>query len=281
MEDEFNESMPDELAARFAAYAPVTEPEAPIPTPETTEETPAEPVQALTEAEPTETTETSPETTGEAVKAEEPPADEKAELEERLQRQYWENREAKRLLKLKEQELEALRGNRVESEDETVARRAELLAQQMAQTNIIRTESMRVKNAIEKEYGNSATIIDAFAAVTGEGVPTVFLQALTEAAHGDEHKILHYLARNPDEIERITNLSPILQGAAISKIATKVNAPPPQSKAPPPIHPVGGSTKSADTATKDFVRDFDKLSKEERYRILDEQESKARSSRLH
>jgi hypothetical protein len=53
--------------------------------------------------------------------------------------------------------------------------------------------------------------------------------------------ILYYLAKNPDEFERIADLSPLRQIAEIGKLEDKVAKPPAKkaSNAPDPIKPVG------------------------------------------
>jgi hypothetical protein len=57
--------------------------------------------------------------------------------------------------------------------------------------------------------------------------------------------ILHYLAKHPEEAERIAELSPIRQVAEIGKIEVIVSKPQPKkaSNAPEPISPVGAKAK--------------------------------------
>ena len=60
-------------------------------------------------------------------------------------------------------------------------------------------------------------------------------------------KILHYLAKNPDEAERIASLSPGKQAREIVRLDEKLAKPPVKpSKAPEPIKPVGGKTAVGD-----------------------------------
>jgi hypothetical protein len=60
-------------------------------------------------------------------------------------------------------------------------------------------------------------------------------------------KILHYLAKNPDEAERIASLSPGKQAREIVRLEEKLAKPPVKpSKAPDPITPVGGKAAVGD-----------------------------------
>lgn len=61
-------------------------------------------------------------------------------------------------------------------------------------------------------------------------------------------KLMAHLAANPEEVERIANLSPARQAAEIGKIETKLASAPKVSTAPAPIKPIGsrGSASNAD-----------------------------------
>jgi hypothetical protein len=61
-------------------------------------------------------------------------------------------------------------------------------------------------------------------------------------------KLMHYMATNPDEVERIAGLSPARQAAEIGKLETKLASAPKASNAPPPIKPIGakGSAGNSD-----------------------------------
>ena len=67
-------------------------------------------------------------------------------------------------------------------------------------------------------------------------------------------KLMAYMAGNPDEVARISALSPYRQAVEIGKLETKVTSGPKVSAAPPPIKTIGGSassTKTIETATGD------------------------------
>jgi len=263
----------DELDQRFAAYAAQNQPAA-----ETAAEPAPEVVETAVDDNPLETASETPEGAEAPAKTEAEPVDEKAELEERLQRQYFENREAKRREKLKDQELEVLRGTRKENRDETVAREAEALATQISKQNAFAAECNRIAKELDKAFGGFQPVVAKFQETFGgDGIPVPLLEAVIEAGEGQEHKVLKWLSDNLDEAERIQGLTPAKQGAAIAKISAKVSAPKPVSNAPPPIKTVGGGTKGTDGPVKDFA----KMSTAEQIRFWDEEDRKRKANRYH
>lgn len=266
----------DELEQRFNAYAAQNQPAVTEPvteTPEAAPETTAEDAALAIATEAAEAAETAP-----AATEAEPIIDEKAELEERLQRQYFEQREAKRLLKVAQQELEVLRGTRQENRDETLAREAEALARQIATQTTFNADCNRIAKELDKSFGGSAPIVAKFAATFGpDGIPRPLLEAVIESGEGQEHKVIHWLSNNLDEAERIQGLTPAKQGAAIAKISAKLTTPKAVSNAPPPIKTVGGGVKSSDGPAKDFS----KMSTSEQIKMWDEEDRKKRANRYH
>lgn len=274
----------DELDQRFAAYAAQNTPAASdtaAPSPGAAVDLPntAAATAQTTGADPaTDDARATAEASGGASEPKEtdPPVDEKAELEERLQRQYFEQREAKRLLKLAQQELEVLRGTRKENRDETLAREAEALAGQMATQNAFNAECNRIAKELDKAYGGFAPIVAKFQQTfSSEGIPRPLLEAVIEAGEGQEHKVLHWLSNNLDEAERIQGLPAAKQGVAIARISAKMTAPKPVSNAPPPIRTVGGGSKSSEGPAKDFS----KMSTAEQIKFYDEEDRKKRASK--
>lgn len=70
-------------------------------------------------------------------------------------------------------------------------------------------------------------------------------QAISESELG--HEIAYFLGKNPEEAERISDLSPIRQQIEIGKLEAKLSISNPRtSTAPPPINPLKGGGK-ADT----------------------------------
>lgn len=72
--------------------------------------------------------------------------------------------------------------------------------------------------------------------------------------------LLHYLAKNPDEAERIAELSPVRQVAELGKLETKLSpAARKASSAPAPITPVGNSGSTSTKKLAEMTQDeFDK-----------------------
>lgn len=199
------------------------------------------------------------------------------EYQERIKRAHIEAREAKRRAKLLEQELAVLRGTQTETRDESITREAHQMAQQIAVQNDFLKETQRIASQIEKNFGSVQSVINAFATSFPEvgGIPTPLIEAAIEAGEGQEHKILHWLSNNLDEAERIAGLPPARQGAAVAKIAQKLNAPKPVTKMTTPIKPVSGQAKAVATPAKDVS----KMSSAELQAHFDEEDRKERIKR--
>lgn len=74
-----------------------------------------------------------------------------------------------------------------------------------------------------------------------------FLEIVTDMDEG--HKVINHLGANPDEAERILSLPPLKQARELAKLEAslgKAAPPPPVSKAPAPISPVGSRTTPAE-----------------------------------
>ncbi len=74
------------------------------------------------------------------------------------------------------------------------------------------------------------------------GLTPAFIEATMEA--GDAHVILQTLAQDMDEASRIMALSPTRQAVALAKVASKLQAAPKTSSAPPPIRALNGGGTS-------------------------------------
>jgi hypothetical protein len=66
-------------------------------------------------------------------------------------------------------------------------------------------------------------------------------------------KLMHYLAANPEEVDRIAALSPARQAAELGKLEAKALAakPPPRSNAPQALSPIKGGSASGAPSPKD------------------------------
>lgn len=158
-----------------------------------------------------------------------------------------------------------------ESYEDFIAAKAEFRAEKRADERV----EKRLKEADEKRSRERASEeqqslakswdasveaarkeIDDFDEVVGESeAPTTHTmsRALQELPHGA--KVLHYLAKHPDEAERIAKLTPVRQVAEIGKLEDKVSqlkpSPKTPSKAPAPINTLGGTNSTATTSLND------------------------------
>ena len=85
---------------------------------------------------------------------------------------------------------------------------------------------------------------------------TAFIDAIIET--GDGPRLIHELASDPSEAERIFKLSPVKQGIALAKLAAMEA--PASTAAPKPITPVGNRAGSRIPITPDDVGRADNLS---------------------
>ncbi|WP_175017332.1 hypothetical protein [Burkholderia aenigmatica] len=87
------------------------------------------------------------------------------------------------------------------------------------------------------------------------GASPEFLEAVTAMDAG--HKVLHHLGQHPEEAERLLSLPPLRMTLELARLETTVGQakPPPVSKAPAPISPVGG--KSAPVEPEEFATTAD------------------------
>jgi hypothetical protein len=76
-------------------------------------------------------------------------------------------------------------------------------------------------------------------------------------------KLMAYMSANPEEVARISALSPARQAAEIGKLEAKVATAPKTSKAPPPITPIGsrGGGQNTDYATMSVDQVADAMKK--------------------
>lgn len=128
-------------------------------------------------------------------------------------------------------------------------RRAEqLLAERQQQAKLAELQTNGEKE-FKDEFKSAMVTLHSLGAMDNDPAAIAFSEAVFES--DAPHKVLHYLGNNPDEATRILSLSPRQQARAIGLIEAQLaNAkanPPPVSKAPPPVKPVG-SRSSAPTS---------------------------------
>jgi hypothetical protein len=133
-------------------------------------------------------------------------------------------------------------------------------AQQEARTKQQQAESERHAGELQKL---AATRIAAgqkefadFDAVINEAVADGLIKpgselhlAIIESDIG--HKVAYHLAKNPDEAERIAELSPRSMAREIGKLEAKLAAAPAPKPKPAPIDPLGGSPRTSSVAPSD------------------------------
>jgi hypothetical protein len=161
------------------------------------------------------------------------------DLNKRNARLFHEKRAAERQAKSLREQLARLQGTSPPDPDADAQHRIEERAAQIATERGYNDRANAIYNQGIKEFPDFEQSLAGFRDLGG--VSPALVEAAEEA--GDAHKIIHYLAKNLDEAERVINLKPHQMGAALSKIGAKLSAvppPKPQSKAPPPIKMVAG-----------------------------------------
>lgn len=124
------------------------------------------------------------------------------------------------------------------------------------------SEQEKQREAFRKAMKESAKDIADFDEVMSEikaTDPVAQINAHAIEAADAPGKILHHLAKNPDEAERIASLSPGKQAREIVRLEEKLAKPPVKpSKAPEPIEPVGGGKAAVGDEMPDPKREPEK-----------------------
>jgi hypothetical protein len=130
--------------------------------------------------------------------------------------------------------------------DERVEKRLQAQTEQQQNAEIQRKEEEsrnRFRRLMDKAHKKDEAFEDSYEYVNGAtlGNPA-FTEAIIDSEVAD--KLITYLAKNPEETERIADLSEIGTTKAIGAIEEKIKAPPPKPKkkteAPKPVNAVGG-----------------------------------------
>jgi hypothetical protein len=160
----------------------------------------------------------------------------------RLRRLYMENRALKRAQAERDAELEVLRKQREPTSDEAVKMEAARIAKEQEFVTNFNASCDKVAAAGKAQYKDFMPSLDALWGTIGplhENVP--FVEAIIAAGDNDAHKLVRWLGKNPDEAERIHNLSPVKAGVELAKRMAKLNAPPapkPVTKMEAPVTPL-------------------------------------------
>jgi hypothetical protein len=242
----------------------------------TTEQQPFDPIENTPEVEPTVQTEPS-EPLEEATEPVEKAAEETDESEtepaedadKRMARMAHEMREAKKQARQLKAELQQLRGERPPAEpDAELDRKVQERAEQLSRQKVFVDTCNDIYAKGAAEYGKAAwdEEIKELSSMAGQYVPPVIIEAAQDA--GNPHQILHYLAENPDEYEVLLNQPVHKTAVQIAKIAAKLHAPKPVSKAPAPIRPVTGPAsgpKNLETMPLDqYMREMNQRDRQRR-----------------
>lgn len=185
---------------------------------------------------------TQPEETKAEETAPEKTDDDADDMEARVRRLHIEAREAKRAAQQAQREADIARGNVQLPKDEAIIAEAQALAKQISAQEIWNKECNRIGEAGTKEFKDFDKVVEGYKTNFNGQVPTQLIEGAIEVMPGQEAKMLHYLGKNLDVAEHILSLSPVKAGAALAKLADKLNAKPAVSKAPAPIKPVAGGT---------------------------------------
>ena len=122
-----------------------------------------------------------------------------------------------------------------------------------------KAEADKADQALTKSWTDSVAKVrdkyDDYDEVTqDEGFNPTPAMARAMLESDQKAEIAYYLAKNPEEMERIAKLSPLRQAAEVMKLEDKVASKSPAkkpSKAPAPIDPVGGKSKGDENALRD------------------------------
>jgi hypothetical protein len=125
---------------------------------------------------------------------------------------------------------------------------AELQQQQYIESFNRKCEEVNDKGISEfPDFRDTLEKLGQVGLITNESMQ--FLEIVTELP--DSHKLLYHLGKNPDEAERLTNLSPTKQAIELAKLEVKISKQKeqkdlrPVSKAPPPIKPISGTSSTS------------------------------------
>lgn len=180
---------------------------------------------------------------------EEAEPDEKVDLKRRLDSQFRQKRKMAEELNRLKHEVEVLRGERTETRDETIDREVASRLDARSAEKSFQNKTIEIGEKGAKEFADfDSTVIKLNEDLGGMGLGPL-TQVITDAAPGAEHKILHYLGKNPTIAEDIMdqfNISITKGVLALNKVVDKATkAPSTVSKASPPIKRLATNTVAA------------------------------------
>lgn len=201
------------------------------------------------------------------------------DLKKRLARESHAKRQEKKQRELLQREIEVLRGQRTETTDEAHQRQVRIEAERLVSQQTMANDQRRILESGQDTFKDFGKVLGDWREAFPEegGVPQQIIDAASELAHGDEHKVLYHLGKNLDEAERIYDLmktSSMKGSVAFSEFVKKVTAPPAVSKAAKPITPITGAAKTPEPQLAQ-ITDAGEWIKKRR----EEQEAKRKSGR--
>lgn len=148
-------------------------------------------------------------------------------------------------------------------------------AQENQKTQYQQTRDSFTARAIE--FGKAKSDYEEVIAGVGDLSPSLTVQQIWFEAGEDGPALMYEMAKDPEEFERINNLSPILAARAIGRIEARLSNEPSQTqqneirttKTPKPVTPVG--TKSTGASSKSLA-DMAKSGNYEDYKRTREEE---------
>lgn len=157
-----------------------------------------------------------------------------------LQTARAENAELKRLIEVGA----AKKDDNVQLTTADIQKLAREEANRIARDEKFNERSNEIYGAGVKQY-SKAEFDGAIDTIKTAGlIPVDMIDVLSDL--GDGHKILKHLSDDLDEVERLFSLSPTKRAIELTKLHTKVTAPPRKqlSNAPDPVKPLTGGTKA-------------------------------------
>lgn len=132
-----------------------------------------------------------------------------------------------------------------------VEQRAAVLSAQQRDAERFNTAAQEVITKGRGDFQDFDNVLGNFAALGGLNTDAgrTMLQAALDTGQG--HKVLYNLAQNLDEAQRVLALPPTKMAIELDRMATKMVATPPRSKAPEPIEPITGRVAQATDAPQE------------------------------
>jgi hypothetical protein len=116
-------------------------------------------------------------------------------------------------------------------------------AARIAEQTAMQEKLRSFDSAGRKEFGDKEFIerCNTLASLGASENPA-FMQVVTELEDGP--RVVAHLADDPEKAMQVLSLPPLRMAAALARLSGQAPKPPPVSKAPPPVRPVNGASRS-------------------------------------